>query len=183
MPDDLAGKRIALLFTHGVEQVELATPRDSLTDAGADVVLLAPSADPVQAVNGDINPADTFKPDETVADADPDSFDALVLPGGTADPDRRRRGRAGVHHRHRGGRQARRRDLPRPVDARGDRAGQGQDPRELPEHPHRRGERRRQAVDQESFTCYEEGSTLVTSRKPDDLDAFTAAAIEAFAAS
>jgi deglycase len=185
MTDDLTGKRIALLFTEGVEQVELTTPRDALTDAGADVVLLAPSAEPVQAVNGDIHPGDTFKPDDTVADADADTFDALVLPGGTANPDRLRLDEDALEF----------------ISAV---AGAGKPVaaichgpwtlvetglvkgKTLTSFPSIRTDVENAGgtwVDQESVTCSEEGFTLVTSRKPDDLDAFVAAAIEAFAAS
>lgn len=88
MSEELNGRRIAFLVANsGVEQVELTEPWDALRKAGAETVLLAPSADDVQAVNHDIEKGDTFTPDGTVGDADPDQFDALVLPGGVANPD------------------------------------------------------------------------------------------------
>ena len=66
MSNELTGKRIAVLATDGVEQVELTTPRRRLADAGADVVFVAPGSDDVQAVESDIDPADTFTPDSAV---------------------------------------------------------------------------------------------------------------------
>jgi protease I len=86
MSNTLSGKRIAFLATDGVEQVELTDPWSALSDAGADVVLLSLESGEVQAYNH-LTAADTFSVDGTVADADPGSFDALVLPGGVANPD------------------------------------------------------------------------------------------------
>jgi protease I len=82
----LTGKRVAFIATDGVEQIELTEPLGALKDAGADVVLLAPDAGEIQGYDH-LTAADTFTVDGTVADADPESFDALVLPGGVANPD------------------------------------------------------------------------------------------------
>jgi protease I len=72
--------------SEGIEQVELTEPWKAVEEAGATPKLLAPEAGKVQAFNH-LDRADTFEVDLTVADADPSSFDALVLPGGVANPD------------------------------------------------------------------------------------------------
>jgi protease I len=80
------GKRVAFLATDGVEQVELDRPWQAVTDAGGRPELVSLEAGEIQAFNhldkGDRRPVDT-----TVADADPGSFDALILPGGVANGD------------------------------------------------------------------------------------------------
>jgi protease I len=90
MSDQLHGKKIAILVANeGVEQVELTGPRDALHEAGADLDLLAPKGDEIQAFNH-LDKGDTFTPDKTVGEADPDDYDGLVLPGGVANPDQLR---------------------------------------------------------------------------------------------
>ncbi len=90
MAGQLEGVRVAFLAADGVEQVELVEPRKALEAEGATVHLLSPGTDAIQAMNGDIEPADTFTPDRAVADASVDEYDALVLPGGTVNPDKPR---------------------------------------------------------------------------------------------
>jgi protease I len=85
--DKLAGKRIAILATDGVEQPELEQPRDAVTAASATVELVSLEAGEIQAVNSDINPSVTFPVDKTIADVSIDDYDGLVLPGGVANPD------------------------------------------------------------------------------------------------
>jgi protease I len=87
----LQGKRVAMLMTDGVEQIEYTSPRSFLEDQGATVVLLSPKSagDEVQGFNH-LQPADRFKVDMNVADAKPADFDGLVLPGGVANPDQLR---------------------------------------------------------------------------------------------
>ena len=90
MADDLNGKRIAFLMANeGVEQVELTEPLKAIRDAGADTDLIAPEGDDIQAFNH-LDKADTFTPDRTLDDADPGDYDGLVLPGGVANPDQLR---------------------------------------------------------------------------------------------
>jgi protease I len=86
MPSTLEGKKVAILATDGVEQVELTTPRNALLAAGAAVDLLSIALEPIQGVNH-LDKADTFPVDGLVADASVDDYDALVLPGGVANPD------------------------------------------------------------------------------------------------
>jgi protease I len=87
----LQGKRVAMLMTDGVEQIEYTSPRSFLEEQGATVVLLAPKAagDEVQGFNH-MQPADRFKVEMNVGDAKPADFDGLVLPGGVANPDQLR---------------------------------------------------------------------------------------------
>ncbi|MCS0613173.1 type 1 glutamine amidotransferase [Massilia kyonggiensis] len=87
----LQGKRVAMLMTDGVEQIEYTSPRSFLEEQGATVVLLSPkpAGDEVQGFNH-LQPADRFKVDMNVADAKPADFDGLVLPGGVANPDQLR---------------------------------------------------------------------------------------------
>jgi protease I len=88
MSNELAGKRIAFLVANvGVEQVELTSPWQAVTEAGGEPVLLAPEKEPVQTVNHDTESAGTFDPDHAVGDVLAEDFAALVLPGGVANPD------------------------------------------------------------------------------------------------
>ena len=84
----LQGKRVAMLITDGVEQIEYTSPRSYLEERGATVVLLSPK-DAGQEVQGfnHMQPADKFRVEMNVRDARPADFDALVLPGGVANPD------------------------------------------------------------------------------------------------
>jgi protease I len=87
----LQGKRVAMLMTDGVEQIEYTSPRSFLEEQGATVVLLAPKAagDEVQGFNH-MQPAGRFRVEMNVGDANPADFDGLVLPGGVANPDQLR---------------------------------------------------------------------------------------------
>jgi protease I len=86
----LTGRRVAILATDGVEQVELVQPRQALESAGATVTLVSLKPGEIQAFDHDTDPADTFKVDAAVSDVAADDFDALVLPGGTTNPDKLR---------------------------------------------------------------------------------------------
>lgn len=90
MAEQLQGKRVAFLMANeGVEQVELEEPLRAVREAGAQAALIAPEAGEIQGFNH-LDKADVFSVDETVADADAEQFDALVLPGGVANPDQLR---------------------------------------------------------------------------------------------
>jgi len=90
MSDRLQGKKIAFLTANeGVEQVELTEPLEAVREAGAEAELLAPEAGEVQAFNH-LDKGDTFAVDRPVGDADAGEYDALVLPGGVANPDQLR---------------------------------------------------------------------------------------------
>jgi protease I len=87
MAGRLEGKRVAIAVANeGIEQVELTEPRKALEGEGATVELLAPEAGEAQAFNH-LDKADTFPVDRTFADADAGDYDALMLPGGVANPD------------------------------------------------------------------------------------------------
>ncbi|MGZ4274482.1 MAG: type 1 glutamine amidotransferase domain-containing protein [Solirubrobacteraceae bacterium] len=90
MADELKGKKIAIIATDGVEQVELTEPRKAVESAGATTELLSPNTGEIQAMNQDITPADTFSVDRAVSDAAADDYDGLILPGGTVNADRLR---------------------------------------------------------------------------------------------
>jgi protease I len=83
---ELQGKKIAFLATDGVEQVEYTEPRAALEDAGAEVQLVSLEPGSIQGFKH-LDKGDTFQVDVAVAEADPDRYDALVLPGGVANPD------------------------------------------------------------------------------------------------
>jgi protease I len=78
--------RILVMATDGFEESELFAPRAILRGQGAEVVLAAPALSPIQATVSD-DPGRTIRPDLTIADARPEDFDALVLPGGVINPD------------------------------------------------------------------------------------------------
>jgi protease I len=90
MAQTLEGKRIAIIATDGVEQVELEKPREAVEQAGASTELLSPQSGEIQAMNGDIEPADRFSVDKPIADAAAADYDAVILPGGTVNADRLR---------------------------------------------------------------------------------------------
>src|SRR3954464_15082549 len=87
----LQGKRIAVLMTDGVEQVEYTKPREFLEQHGAKVTLISPKkkGEQVQGFNH-LTPADKFPVDLDVKEANAADYDALVLPGGVANPDQLR---------------------------------------------------------------------------------------------
>jgi protease I len=86
MADKLQGKRIAFLATDGFEQIELTRPLEDIKAAGAEAILISPEGKEIQGVNHD-EKADTFPVDMSVEDADASDFDGLVLPGGVFNPD------------------------------------------------------------------------------------------------
>jgi protease I len=87
MGEKLKGKRIAFLVApEGAEQVELTEPWDAVSGEGASPELVSTDEGKVQAFNH-LDKGDTFPVDRTVAGASADDYDALVLPGGVANPD------------------------------------------------------------------------------------------------
>ena len=90
MANELRGRKIAILATDGVEQVELEQPRQAVQDAGASTEIVSVDSGEIQAMNQDIEPGEKFHVDRTVGDASPADFDGLILPGGTCNPDRLR---------------------------------------------------------------------------------------------
>ena len=86
MEPGLKGRRVAILATDGVEQVELEVPRRALDAAGAVTHLISPKQDSIQAMNHDEKGA-RIPVDRMLGDVRPSDYDALLLPGGVANPD------------------------------------------------------------------------------------------------
>ena len=78
--------RVLIVATDGFEESELFGPREILQKRGAEVVLASLKRDPIQATIHD-DPGKTIRPDLTVDEANADDFDALILPGGVRNPD------------------------------------------------------------------------------------------------
>lgn len=86
----LQEKTVAFLTAQeGIEEVELTQPWKAVQDAGGTPKLIAPEAGEIQAFNH-LDKSATYPVDEALPDADPGSYDALVLPGGVANPDQLR---------------------------------------------------------------------------------------------
>lgn len=179
MAEPLKGKRIAFFASpEGTEQVELTVPWERLSQAGAQVELVSTEPGEIQMINH-LDTADTWPADRTVDDASADEYDGLILPGGVANPDLARTNPAAVRF-VRGFF-----DRAKPVAAichapwllveadvvRG---------RTMTSWPSLQTDIRNAGgrwVDKEVVV----DTGLVTSRKPDDLDAFCAKAIEEIA--
>ncbi len=89
MVERLSGKRIAILVTDGFEQPELTEPRKALDAAGATTRIVSPREGEVEGWKH-YDAGDKFKVDVPLADARAEDFDALLLPGGVANPDQLR---------------------------------------------------------------------------------------------
>ena len=183
MADRLKGRRVAFVMANeGVEQVELTGPWDAVAKEGGEPVLVAPKPGEVQAFNH-LDKGDRFPVGATTSQASVDDFDALVLPGGVANPDQLRMDRAAV-------------DLVRAFLDRGaptavichgpwtvveaDRV-RG---RTLTSWPSLQTDIRNAGgtwMDEQVVVCTSGPGPLVTSRKPDDLPAFNAKLVELFA--
>lgn len=83
---DISGKRIAIIATDYFEETELTSPRDALQKAGATVDVIAPHSGEIKALNH-VTPGQAVAVDKTLDEADPDEYDALVLPGGVVNAD------------------------------------------------------------------------------------------------
>ncbi|AWN24105.1 peptidase C56 [Deinococcus irradiatisoli] len=175
----LQGKTIAILAADGVEQVELTSPRQALEDAGATTHLISLKAGEIQSMKGDIEPKDKYRVDKTVAEAKAGDYDALVLPGGTVNPDKLRLDEQAMQFV---------RDMydsgkpigaichgPWSLSQTG--IAQGLKMTSWPSLQHELKLAGAEWVDQQVVT----DKGVVTSRKPDDLPAFNAKIVEEFA--
>lgn len=96
MSDQLNGKKIAFLATDGFEQVEFTQPWEAIKSAGATVELVSIESGKIQGFNH-LDKADKFTVDKTLSEADPADYAGLVLPGGVANPDNLRTHSAAVN--------------------------------------------------------------------------------------
>ncbi|TMI80271.1 MAG: type 1 glutamine amidotransferase [Bacteroidetes bacterium] len=91
----LNGKTVAILTENGFEEVELTSPKKALEDAGATVHVVSPQKDKVKAWNHDHWTIE-LPVDKNVSDAKAEDYDALMLPGGVLNPDKLRRNKEAV---------------------------------------------------------------------------------------
>lgn len=180
MANDLNGKKVLFMVANeGVEQVELTRPWQAVLDAGGEPVLAAPEEGEVQAFQH-LDKAETFPVDVTTGAASPHEYDALVLPGGVANPDRLRTDAPAVRLVRAFVR------MGKPVAAichgpwtlveAGVLPG-----RRLTSWPSLQTDVRNAGgewVDEQLVECTNGPNVLLTSRKPDDLEAFCAALVE-----
>jgi protease I len=185
MADELSGKSILFLMANeGVEQVELTRPWEAIKEAGGRTVLAAPKNDDVQAFNH-LEKGDSFHVDVVTGDLRVEDFDGVVLPGGVANPDQLRLDEPAVRYLQ---------DFfaagkPAAVICHGPWTLVEADlvrGRTLTSWPSLKTDIRNAGgtwVDEEVVTCTNGPNTLVTSRKPDDLDAFCSVISRVFAES
>ena len=90
MTQQLSGLRVGILAADGVERIELEQPRGAMHGAGATTEVISLHPGEIQARQFDMEPAGTFPVDRVVADVSADDYDALLMPGGTVNPDKLR---------------------------------------------------------------------------------------------
>lgn len=178
MAQQLAGKKVAVVATDGFEQSELTEPVKALKNAGAEVHVIAPKSGEIQGKKHDKN-GDKIRVDRTLSEASADDYDALVLPGGVANPDSLRTEREAIAFIRRFVEE----DKPIAAICHGPwpliDAG-GVEGRRMTSYPSLKADLKNAGatwVDEE--VVVDRG--LVTSRKPDDLPAFCAKMIEEIA--
>jgi protease I len=96
MAAPLTGRKVAFLATDGVEEVELTAPWNALKAAGAEVKLISDKPGEIQAMSHD-QKGNKFPVDAVVTQVSARDFDALVLPGGVANPDKLRTNKDAVN--------------------------------------------------------------------------------------
>ena len=179
MANELNGLRVAVLATNGFEQVELTEPVKALKQAGATVTVVSQKSGQIQGMNHD-EKGDKLPVDKTLSEVKPEQFDALMLPGGVANPDYLRVDKdavAFVKSFAQGG---------KPIGAichgpwtliEAD-AVRG---KTMTSWPSLQTDLRNAGAEWVDQDCVVDGN-LVTSRKPDDLPAFNRRLVEVFSA-
>ncbi|ADJ16914.1 MULTISPECIES: type 1 glutamine amidotransferase domain-containing protein [Halobacteriales] len=179
MAESLTDTNVAVfLAQRGTEEVEFTEPKGAVEDAGASTDVVGAETGEVQTVNNDLDPGDTFEVEKTFSEVSPEDYDALVVPGGSVGADQLRADGDAV-------------DLVREFIEAGKPAGvichgpwmlveaDVVEGRTLTSFPSLQTDIRNAGgewVNEE--VVVDEG--LVTSRKPDDLDAFCDKIIEEF---
>jgi protease I len=180
MAKELEGLRVAILVEDAFEQVEMTAPRQALSDAGAETVLISPRADQVRGWKSQ-TPADSFPVDLPLAQANSADFAALLLPGGVINADTLRLNQQAVEFV----REFARSGKPIAAICHGPwmlvEADIVRD-RTLTSWPSLQTDIRNAGGNWVDRMTVEDGG-LVTSRKPDDIPAFNVAAIALFAGS
>jgi protease I len=182
MAGELQGQRVAFVVANeGIEQVELTGPWDAVKKAGGTPELIAPKSGEAQGFNH-LDKGDKFPVDRTTGKVSVDEYDAVVLPGGVANPDQLRTDEAAVNF-IRG-----MFDAGKPVAAichgpwtivEADRVRD----RTLTSWPSLQTDIRNAGgtwVDEQVQVCTGGPNVLITSRKPDDLDAFCSTLVKIF---
>ena len=183
MAGELEGRTVAFLATDGVEQVELTEPWRAVADAGGTPMLVSIKSDEIEAWKH-FDKADHFPVDLEVDAARPESFDALVLPGGVANPDQLRTNEGAVALVDHFARQ----NKPIAAICHGPWLLAEADVvrnRTMTSWPSLHTDLTNAGAtwtDEEVVTCHEGPMPLITSRNPDDLPAFCEALVREFAA-
>lgn len=184
MPTQLTDRKLAILVaTEGIEQIELTEPRKAAEDAGATTHLVSTESGEVQAFNH-LTKADTFPVDKVVGEIAVEDYDGLILPGGVANPDNLRMHADAVEFVRAFV------EAGKPVAAICHAAwtlieADVVTNRTLTSWPSLQTDLRNAGAnwkDEEVIVCDNGPNTIVSSRKPDDLEAFNAEMLSAFAA-
>ncbi|SFG11226.1 protease I [Halopelagius inordinatus] len=188
MSEALDDTNVAILLApEGTEEVEFTRPRQAVEDAGANVDAVGPETGEVQTVESDLNEAGTYEVEKAVSEVSADDYDAVLVPGGTVGADTLRGDEETVSFVREFF------DAEKPVGAichgpwvlveadADDRTGSGDavEGRTLTSYPTLRTDIRNAGgewVDEEVVT--DDG--VVTSRNPDDLDAYCERVVEVF---
>jgi len=178
---DLDGVTVGIFVAQeGTEEVEFTEPKQVVSDAGADIDVLSGDTEDARTVNNDLDEADAYGVDRSFSDASADEYDALIVPGGTVGADTLRADEDAVDLI----RQHRAENKPIGSICHGPwtliEAGvvEGQ---ELTSYPSLQTDVENAGGDWvDEDVVVDDG--VVTSRNPGDLDAFTDAIVEEFAA-
>ncbi|MBB1286269.1 type 1 glutamine amidotransferase [Flavisolibacter sp. BT320] len=175
MARDVKGKKVAILTENGFEEVELTSPMNALEAAGVDVHVISPQKDKVKAWNSE-NWGIEVPVDKLLDEANPEDYDMLLLPGGVMNPDTLRTNKKAVafaqHFLEQGKPLAAICHGPQTLIETGMLDG-----RTMTSYPSLQTDLKNAGVNWVDKEVVVDNG-LVTSRKPDDLDAFNKKMIE-----